>query len=95
MTEELAVKYLKENNIEPKAYYDSALEQILDMEYFVKIGGQAFKLENHENLGCGLDFSEVHKHEDGSYDFHALFYNGGTCLSGMLEYAMDELNNKG
>lgn len=94
MTEELAVKFLKEKKIEPESYYDSAVEQILDTEYFIQIGDQVFKLENHKNLGCDLDFSEVHKNEDGSYDFHALFYNGGTCLSEMLKYAMDELNGK-
>lgn len=97
MTEEIAAKTLQEKGIQILAdCYDNTVDQLMDECYddYIKIGNQVFKLENHKNLGCDLDFSEVHKNEDGSYDFHALFYNGGTCLSEMLKFAMDELNDK-
>lgn len=97
MTEELAVKILQEKDIEIlEDCYENTIDQLMDECYddYIQIGGQVFKLENHEKFGCDLDFSEVHKNEDGSYDFHALFYNGGVCLSEMLSYAMEELNEK-
>jgi hypothetical protein len=95
LTEDTALEYLKQSNAEREDYYGSAVEQLLDdTEDFIKIGGQIYKLENHEEFGCDLDFSEVHKNEDGSYDFHALFYNGGTCLSEMIGWAIEELNGK-
>lgn len=36
------------------------------------------------------DFCEVTKNEDGSYEVFTSFYNGGTCLSEVLEGALSE-----
>lgn len=96
MTEELATKILHEKGIEIlKDCYENSIDQLLDEGYedYIRIGDRIFEIKDHKEFGCDLDFSEVHKNEDGSYDFHALFYNGGVSLGEMLSYAMEELND--
>lgn len=36
------------------------------------------------------DFTEVTKNKDGSYEVFTSFYNGGTCLSEVLEEALSK-----
>jgi hypothetical protein len=37
-----------------------------------------------------VEFADVEQTEDGTIHFHALFYNGGTCLEEVIEDALDD-----
>ncbi len=39
---------------------------------------------------CEGSFSETTKNKDGSYEVFTSFYNGGTCLSEVLEEALSD-----
>lgn len=50
-----------------------------------------WEIFDHEDLGDADDmFCRISDNKDGTYSFHTRFYNGGTCLSEMIE---DEIGN--
>ena len=52
------------------------------------------KIYNIQDKELDDDICEAHKNEDGTIDYAVQFYNGGTCLSEMLENALKKLKRK-
>lgn len=51
-----------------------------------------WEIFDHEELGEDEDaFCKIHENKDGTYSFHSRFYNGGTCLSEMIEDSIGEI----
>ena len=59
----------------------------------LNIGNQSYLIEMLEHKEFGEDEYplEVTKNEDGTFDFIAQFYNGGTCLEECLEEELERL----
>ena len=57
------------------------------------VGNQSYLIEMLEHKEFGEDEYplEVSKNEDGTFDFIAQFYNGGTCLEECLEEELERL----
>lgn len=60
--------------------YDNDIQIINNVYYYV----DAINVEDVN------DFCEVTKNKDGSYEVFTSFYNGGTCLSEVLEEALSK-----
>jgi hypothetical protein len=62
----------------------------------LNIGNQSYLIEMLEHKEFGEDeyLLEVSKNEDGTFDFIAQFYNGGTCLEECLEEELENLQSK-
>jgi hypothetical protein len=96
--EELAERICKEYGIEDK-YDDGWIEALRDEGYnhgieVLNVDGdyQIWKLVEHTQFEDGYMF-EAEKEADDSVSFIFSFYNGGTCLSEMLEEAVKKVNN--
>jgi len=79
--------YCKMNGIaELKEYTDDWVEQLRDSfdEKILIVDDQAFEIESIE-IDPDEDIKDVTKNEDGSFNYLFKFYNGGTCLSELLE----------
>ena len=78
------------NNYED--YYNSYEEQLLDEFYnsYYSYHGNLYELE-YEDLDCSYDFAEGNLNEDGSIDFHVMYYNGGASLSEILDEVMKDI----
>src|ERR1035437_8043277 len=60
---------------------------------YLNVGGKIWEIFDHEDLGEEEDsFCNMHDNKDGTFSFHTRFYNGGTCLSEMLEGEVEGLN---
>jgi hypothetical protein len=79
----------------PKAY-DSFEEWLLSEYYdeFIKANGVLYEILNHKGFDEGDDINQYFPQPDGTIDFVTMFYNGGTCLSEMLEEGLDNLNKR-
>lgn len=73
-------------------YSDDWKEQFLDtgknyLKYFF-IGDEVYEMFDHTELEDGGDIDILTPNSDGTYSFVMQFYNGGTCLSEMIEDAI-------
>ena len=59
----------------------------------LNVGNQTYLVEMLEHKEFGEDEYplEISKNEDGTFDFIAQFYNGGTCMEECLEEALERL----
>lgn len=57
-----------------------------------KFGNKLYKLEDEEINYDDPYFSEMREVEPGKYEYHMMFYNGGTCLGKMLDDELSKLN---
>lgn len=91
---ELTCKEIVENNELP-SYQDSYVEYLLDELYdeYLVINGKLYSVEK-EAIDPYDDIQRLHKNEDGTFSFEAKFYNGGTCLSEVLEDAFNKISDK-
>lgn len=55
---------------------------------YLYINEGIYQIIDHKELGEEDMFCKIHKNDDDTYSFHTRFYNGGTCLSEMLEDGM-------
>lgn len=95
-------KYWKPE-ISSRGYVDIEVTGAYIEEYFwgdknfpykmLNVGNQTYLVEMLEHKEFGEDeYSlEVSKNEDGTFDFIAQFYNGGTCLEECLEKVLERL----
>jgi hypothetical protein len=60
-------------------------------KYFV-VKGDLYEFVEHEEIENFDTFCTLTPNEDGTISFHSTFYNGGTCLSEMLEDELKKLN---
>jgi hypothetical protein len=78
-------------------YLDDYWQANKDFPYKkLNIGNQSYLIEMLEHKEFGEDEYplEVSKNEDGTFDFIAQFYNGGTCLEECLEEELENLQSK-
>lgn len=76
-------------NCELQEFYDSYAEQLLDNHYgeYIIVDGNLYKLDDTE-YEYSENFCTIEKIDDINFKYTAQFYNGGTCLTEILE---DEL----
>ena len=78
------------------SYNENWLEQLRDVfyeKYFVVDGEIWEAFEHIENDGFD-DIDIMIPNEDGTITFIQQFYNGGTCLSEVIEEGLEKLKNK-
>jgi len=94
--EELSEKLCKENGIEEiPSYYNNWTETLgneLNNEYLI-LKRRLYKLEEHIEMDDAEEI-QMWKNEDDTISFSANFYNGGGCLSEVLEDGLDILYKK-
>jgi hypothetical protein len=82
---------------ETGAYIEEYLWADKNFPYkMLNVGNQTYLVEMLEHKEFGEDEYplEISKNEDGTFDFIAQFYNGGTCLEECLEEELENLQNK-
>jgi len=52
---------------------------------YLLLKGRIFKIIEKEDIDPDTDFTNLTENEDGTISFETRFYNGGTCLSEVLE----------
>lgn len=76
---------------ELEKHYSSYLEKLLDGEdYLYHSEYEALYSIEKTKFDC-YGFREMSRNEDGSIAFFTQFYNGGTCLTEILEEGLDEI----
>lgn len=89
--EETAKEYFNSKGITklPK-YYEYWLEYAQDEELLVRIGEDLYEVMF--DVKDGLEFADIEKEGD-TYNFHMLYYNGGTCWAELLSNGLPRCNN--
>lgn len=96
-TEEWCKKKCEELGVEKGSSYDTYEEAMLDEPYpakVVKVNGEFWEVledrqeEDYEDLAIMLPDN------DGTFNYILQFYNGGTCLSEMLEEEIKKINKR-
>ena len=64
-------------------------EELWDKDNFYRVDGKVYKLVEHAEIEN--DIFKFWKNADGSISFVAEFYNGGTCLSEIIEEGIREV----
>lgn len=88
LCEELTPKYAKEDFKYWNSYTQFIEEEMYDTYIIHK--GEVYKIEKEE-VDVDFEICEGHKNNDNTIDFHVMFYDGGTCLSEMLEEVLDKV----
>lgn len=73
-----------------KSWEDLYWNELWDEDNLYKADGKVYKLVEHVEIEN--DIFKFWKNEDGSISFVVEFYNGGTCLSEMIEEGVREVN---
>ena len=96
--EEFAEKVCREAGIsEISSYHDSWSEELKyegGYEKYFIIEDAIYEMVDHSETDDDY-FVHMKRNEDGSISFSAQFYNGGTCLSEIIEESISEMNKKG
>lgn len=66
-----------------KSWEEMYWEELWDEDNLYRVDGKAYKLVEHTEIED--DIFKFWKNDDGSISFVAEFYNGGTCLSEIIE----------
>jgi hypothetical protein len=72
-------------------HLDTYLEKLLNGEDYLYVydSQELYSIEKTQYESYG--FMEMNRNEDGSISFFTQFYNGGTCLTEMLEEGIKEV----
>lgn len=73
-----------------KSWEDLYWNELWDEDNLYKADGKVYKLVEH--VKTEDDIFKFWKNADGSISFAVEFYNGGTCLSEMIEEGVREVN---
>lgn len=96
--EGFAEKICRESGIsEISSYHDSWLEELKyegGYEKYFIVEDVIYEMVDHSETDDDY-FVHMKRNEDGSISFSAQFYNGGTCLSEIIEESISEMNKKG
>jgi hypothetical protein len=82
---------------EISSYHDSWLEEFryeLAYEKYFIVDGEIYEMIEHSESDDEY-FVHMNRNEDGTISFSSQFYNGGTCLSEIIEESISEMNKKG
>lgn len=64
---------------------------IEESDKYVVANGELWEIKDYKRLDTEYDFCDLTLVEDG-VKFHAMYYNGGACLSEMIEESMEKTN---
>lgn len=81
--------YFYETNLEFLKWYDDWEEG-----QYIAIDDELYLIYDKSDLGSSTDFINMTPIADDTYEFLTSFYNGGTCLSEMIEYEIKRLKRK-
>ena len=73
-----------------KSWEEMYWEELWDKDNLYRVDGKVYKLVEHVDIED--DIFKFWKNADGSISFVAEFYNGGTCLSEIIEEGIREVN---
>lgn len=93
--EQYCEKRCKDLNKSLSSYNDNYAREFVDSsDKFIILEEELYEFIEHEELEDENFFMKLMPNSDGTISFIGQFYNGGTCLSEMLEDAFKELKNK-
>lgn len=78
------------NEMKGSDWQDTALYYADFYEKYFVVNDEVWELFDHVEPDS-FDGINIIDNKDGSYSFSTTFYNGGTCLSEVLEEALSEL----
>jgi len=61
---------------------------------FIKVGEELYEVIEKIEIDPYDYYCNLVEHEDGTISFSTRYYNGGTCLSEMVEDELNKLNQK-
>lgn len=83
-----------ENGQDEEDYEEGELFSEFYEKYF-HVKGRVWEVFDHEESDDDDTFCKLHDNGDGTLTFHTRFYNGGTCMSEMVEDELEHLPNAG
>lgn len=91
-TNDLCKELCEKNNYEFSSYHDDYIECLKDNGYekYLVTENGIYEIFEHKEVSDDPYVQKLIPLGDGTFEFVATFYNGGTCLSEILE---DELEN--
>lgn len=75
----------------PSYYYSSYTEYLTENCEYVVLNNELYKIQR-EQLECDDDICEAVKNNDGSIDFHIMYYNGGVSFQEMIQEVFNIAN---
>ena len=93
--EEYCEKQCKENDKPLSSFNKDYTEQFRDSFYekFIILNDELYEFLEHEEHEDENYFMKLYPNQDGTISFIGQFYNGGTCLSEMLEDAFKDFKS--
>lgn len=88
--------YCRLNGIQELSSYNNTWEEQFRDVYYEKFfinGNEVWEVIEHQEIGED-DISKMILNGDGTIIFVMQFYNGGTCLSEMIEEGLEKLKNE-
>lgn len=102
--EEYAKRIVEEKGVELKIdegpyFYTTYLEILKWYDdwtegQYISIDDELYLIYDKSDFGSSADFINMTPIADDIYEFHTSFYNGGTCLTEMLEDEIKRLKRK-
>jgi hypothetical protein len=69
-------------------FYENCIKDVYYDRYLI-VGDTWFEVLSVENLDIDDSYCNISEVSNGVYKFDTMFYNGGTCLSEMLEEGLE------
>lgn len=92
--EDLCKRLWVENGMLEEEYKEGKLFEVFYEKYLCVKDTQVWEILEVEDLEEEDSFCRLHDNKDGTYSFHTRYYNGGTCMSEMLEDEIKTLKNE-
>lgn len=85
---------LKDNNLEYNGFHDNPAQMLADEFYneYLYLQGELYKILEINDEDPYDSFAHITSGDNGELLFNSRYYNGGTCLSEMLDDALNRLN---
>jgi hypothetical protein len=90
-TFEQQCKRLWVENGEPEENYEEGELFSEFYEKYFQVKGRVWEVFDHEESDDDDTFCKLNMNGDGTITFHTRFYNGGTCMSEMVEDELERI----
>jgi len=93
--EEMCQKMCQEEGCTEIDSFNDSWEEQLKSDFYEKyfiVDGTIYSLQDHTEGEPDGHFMNMRREPDGTINFVTQFYNGGTCLSEMVEDGISEMN---
>jgi len=87
-TELIKTNFMFDNNYEFISWFDELEDR------FVIVKGFLYEIISKKNLSDDHDIFDAVENNDGTIDYHVMYYNGGCCFDEAIDLAIKDMNKE-